>query len=119
MGAFWKTWVPFLDFLASLEGVKIQRKKTSPKRSPEGPGMSAGSNGEKCVGPEGEPPPTRKDEDPDPSQTQSQTRARPEANPDQNQSQNPEKKKEKETTSMTSETPFVPRGTVANITYHI
>ena len=48
---------------------------------------------------------------------QERPRPRPEANPDQdqNQSQNPEKKKEKETTSMTSETPFVPRGTVADI----
>ena len=37
--------------MTSLEGVKIQRKIERPKRSPKGPGGSAGSNGEECVGP--------------------------------------------------------------------
>ena len=86
----------FPDFLESLEGVKIQRKTERPKRSPKGPGVSAGSNVEKCVGPkrrasshqEGPRPRPRPDPDPDQSPDPDQT---------QNQNQNQRQRQRTET----------------------
>ena len=95
-------WAPFLDFLASLEGVKTQRKKGRPKRSPKGPGMSASSNGQKCGGPK------RKA-----SSHQERPRSRP--RPDPNQSPDPDQTQNQNS----SETLHVPRGTVADIYIYI
>ena len=84
---FWEPWDSFLDFLESREGIKIQKKTERQKRSPKGPGMSAGSNVEKCVGPkrrasshqEGPRPRRRPDPEPNqspyPDQTQNQTQS--------------------------------------------
>ena len=103
LGAFWEPWAPFPDFLASLESVKIQRKKGRPKRSPEGPGMSASSpgvsavsNGEKCVGPKRRA-----------SSHQAGPRSRPRPVPDPDQSPDPDQtqnQNQNQKTNMSSET---------------
>ena len=117
MGTFWDPWAHFLDFFASREGVKLQRKKGRPKRSPTGPGVSAGSNGEKCVGPKRRASSHQEGPRPGPqTQTRAKTQTRPRPDPEQDQNQNQNQRKEK---AMTSKTPFVPRGTVADIYIYI
>ena len=99
MGAFWKPWAPFLDFLASLENIKIQREKGRPKRSPKGPGVSVSIvMGEVCR-PYRESllPPER-------TKIQTQTRPRPEPRPGPDPEPEPEPETERENRDLERET---------------